>query len=79
MSDLVPDIKKRTEPEGVENMVLRKIFGPKREKVAGELRKLYEQLHALVFVAKYYQSDQIKQHHIPEDSNPLHNDGVCIS
>jgi hypothetical protein len=30
-----------------ENRVLRRIFGPKRDKVTGELRKLYDELHDL--------------------------------
>jgi len=30
-----------------ENMVLRRIFGPKRDEVTGECRKLYEELNDL--------------------------------
>jgi hypothetical protein len=37
-----------------ENRVLRRIFGPKRDEVAGEWRKLHnEELHDFVLFAKY--------------------------
>jgi hypothetical protein len=61
-----------------ENRVVRKLFGPKREEVTGDWRKSYKDLCALSFVPRYHQSDHIKQHHIPDDSNPLHNDGVHV-
>jgi hypothetical protein len=36
------------ETEGVENRVLRRIFGPKRDEVTGDWRKLHsEELHNL--------------------------------
>jgi truncated hemoglobin YjbI len=31
----------------IENRVLRGVFGPKRDKVTGEWRKLYEEIHDL--------------------------------
>jgi hypothetical protein len=41
---LVPDIKEGTEKgEVLENTVLRKIFGPKRDEVTGEWRKLHNE------------------------------------
>jgi hypothetical protein len=41
--------------------VLRRIFGPKRDEVAGECRKLHnEELNDLLFT-KYYSSDQISK------------------
>ena len=45
-----------------ENRVLRRLFGPKRDKVTGELRKLHnEELNDLhVLLTKCYSSDQIK-------------------
>ena len=37
---MVSPIEVGTQPEGFENRVLRRIFGPKRDKVTGEWRKL---------------------------------------
>jgi hypothetical protein len=41
-----------------ENRVLRRIFGPKREKVAGGWRRLHNEV--LVRFTKYYEGDQIE-------------------
>jgi len=38
---LVTDIAGGKEAEGVENMVLRRIFGPRRDEVTGEWRRLH--------------------------------------
>jgi hypothetical protein len=40
---LVSDIKGGTLTEGVENRVLRRIFGQKRDEVTGEWRKLHNE------------------------------------
>jgi hypothetical protein len=40
---LVSDIKGGTYTEGVENRMLRRIFGPKRDEVTGEWRKLHNE------------------------------------
>jgi hypothetical protein len=43
--------------------VLRKIFRPKREKVAGGWRRLhFEELHKFYASTKYYYGDQIKNY-----------------
>jgi hypothetical protein len=43
---LVSHIEGRAQVEGVENRVLRRIFGPKRDEVTGGCRKLNnEELH----------------------------------
>jgi hypothetical protein len=42
-----------------ENRVLRRIFGPKRDEVTGEWRKLHNE--ELVFLTKYYSGDQIEK------------------
>jgi hypothetical protein len=43
-----------------ENRVLRRIFGPKRDEVTGDWRKLHnEELHNLYFLHK--QNDQVKE------------------
>jgi hypothetical protein len=40
---------------------VRRIFGPKRDKVTGEWRKLHnEELNDLYCLTKYYSGDQIK-------------------
>jgi hypothetical protein len=45
---LVSDIKGGTQTEGVENRVLRRIFGPKKDEVTGDWRKLHnEEFHNL--------------------------------
>jgi hypothetical protein len=45
---LVSDIKEGTQTEGVENRLLRRIFGPKRDEVTGDWRKLHkEKLNSL--------------------------------
>jgi hypothetical protein len=45
---LVSDIKGLSYTEGVKNRVLREIFGPKRDEVIGDWRKLHtEELHNL--------------------------------
>jgi hypothetical protein len=42
-----------------ENGVLRRIFGPKREEVAGGWRRLHnEELHDLTRLTEYYSGDQ---------------------
>jgi hypothetical protein len=45
---LVSHVQGRAQTEGVENRVLNRIFGPKRNEVTGEWRKLHdEELHNL--------------------------------
>jgi hypothetical protein len=45
-----------------ENRVLRRIFGPKRDEVTGEWRRLHnEELYALYSSTKYHSGDQIKK------------------
>jgi len=45
---LVSDTEGRSQAEGLENRVPRKIFRPKREEVAGDWRRLHrERLHGL--------------------------------
>jgi hypothetical protein len=39
------------------NRILRKIFGPKREEVRGDWRKLHNGELIFVFLAKYYYVD----------------------
>jgi hypothetical protein len=39
--NLVSDIRRRTQTEGFENRVLRRIFGPKRDEILGGRRKLH--------------------------------------
>jgi hypothetical protein len=46
VGNLIPHTKGRNELRVLENRVLRRIFGPKREKVAGDWRRLHnEELH----------------------------------
>jgi hypothetical protein len=49
-----------------ENRVLRRIFGPKRDEVRGEWRKLHnEELHILY--SKYHQADQVNENGVGGD------------
>ena len=40
---MVADIEGGTQAEGVENRVLRRIFGPRRDEVTGEWRQLHNE------------------------------------
>jgi len=45
-----------------ENMVLRRIFGPRRDKVTGEWRRLHnEELNDFLFLAQYCVGDKIEK------------------
>jgi hypothetical protein len=44
-----------------ENGVLKRIFGPKRDEVTGEWRKLHNELHNLYSFPKYHYEDQVKE------------------
>ena len=44
-----------------ENRVLRRIFGPKRDEVTGEWRKLHSEEFTDLLLTKYYLGDQIKK------------------
>jgi hypothetical protein len=46
---LVSHIKGRTQIDGFESRVLRRIFGPKREEMKGDQRKLYNWATILSF------------------------------
>jgi len=41
--------------------VLRRIFGPKREEVTGDWRKLHNEELRILYYAKYYYGDEIKK------------------
>jgi hypothetical protein len=45
-----------------ENRVLRRIFGPKRNEITGEWRRLHNEEHVLI--TKYYLGDQIKKNEV---------------
>ena len=45
-----------------ENMVLRRIFGPRRDEVTGELRRLHnEELNGLVILTQYCVGDKNRE------------------
>jgi hypothetical protein len=49
----------------IENRVLRRIFGPKRDEVTGEWRKLHsEELHNLYSSPNITEHDQIKENEL---------------
>jgi len=58
---LVAHIEGGTQAEGNENWVLRRIFGHKRDEVAGELRKLHNKELNDLYHTKYYSGDQIEK------------------
>jgi hypothetical protein len=42
--------------------VLKRVFGPKRDEVTGEWRRLHnEELYALIFLTEYHSGDQVKE------------------
>jgi hypothetical protein len=48
-----------------ENRVLRRIFGPKRDELTGQWRKLHnEELHNLYSSPDYYYADQIEENEV---------------
>jgi hypothetical protein len=44
-----------------ENRVLRRIFGPKRDEVMEEWRKLHSGRFIILLITRYYWADQIKE------------------
>jgi hypothetical protein len=58
--NLVAHIEGGTQAEGIENRVLRRVFGPKRDEVAGERRKLHNKELNDLCHTKYYAGDQIE-------------------
>jgi hypothetical protein len=44
-----------------ENRVLRRIFGPKRDEVTGEWRRLHKEELCCIFLFKYYSRDLVKK------------------
>ena len=60
---MVADMERGRRLRVFENRVLRRMFGPKRDKVTRESRKLhYEELNDLL--AKYFSGDKIKKNGI---------------
>jgi hypothetical protein len=51
-----------------ENMVLRKIFGPKRDEVTGEWRRCTVRSFMVLHITKYYMGDKVKKNEM---------DGAC--
>jgi hypothetical protein len=61
-----------------ENKVLRRIFGPKRDEVAGDWRTLHnEELHNLYASSSNF-SDQIKEDEMDRVCSMHGNDEKCI-
>jgi hypothetical protein len=56
---LVPHTKGGTQTEGVENRVLRRIFGPKREEVAGDWRRL-RNLYSSPYIIRLIKSKRMR-------------------
>jgi hypothetical protein len=44
-----------------ENKMPRRIFGPKRDEVTGEWRKIHKDNYYALILTKYYSGDQIKK------------------
>ena len=63
-----------------ESRVLRKIFGPKRDKLkGGEWKRLHnEELYDLCFLTKYYLVDQIKKNEMGRSCGTYGKQGNCI-
>jgi len=62
-------LREERRPRVLESRVLRRIFGPTRDEVTGEWRKLHnEELNNLVTLAQYYSGNQIEKNEM---------DGAC--
>jgi hypothetical protein len=57
---LVADIAGGTQAEVFENRVLRRIFGPRRDEVMGEWRKLHKDLYSSSNIARVIKSRRIR-------------------
>jgi hypothetical protein len=62
-----------------QNRVLKRIFGPKRDDVTGDWRKLHnEELHKLVLLAKHIQNDQVKEDEMDRARSTNGGDEECV-
>jgi hypothetical protein len=62
-----------------ENRVLSRIFGPKRNEVRGDWRKLHnEKLYDLYSLTKYYLGDQIEKNEMGEAYSTYGGHKRCI-
>jgi hypothetical protein len=61
-----------------ENRVLRRIFGPKRDEVTGEWKKLHNELHDLYSSTKYNSGDQIKKNKMGRACGTYEREEWCI-
>jgi hypothetical protein len=60
-----------------ENMVLRRIFGPKRDKVTGEWKRLHnKELYGLL--TKYHSGDQVKKTEMDRTCGTYGGEERCI-
>jgi hypothetical protein len=62
----------------IQNTMLRRIFGPQREEVAGGWRKLYNLGLYSSYSTKYYYDDQIMEDEIDDARNTYKMDDKCI-
>jgi hypothetical protein len=62
-----------------ENGVLRGIFGPKRDEVTGELRKLHnEELHDLLLLTHYCAGDKIQNNEMDRECISDGGGEMCV-
>jgi hypothetical protein len=71
-------LREECRPRVFENRVLRRIFGPKRDEVTGEWRRLHnKELYALL-LTKYHSSDQVKQTEMGRTCGTYGGEDRCI-
>jgi hypothetical protein len=58
-------------------MVLRRTFGPKRDEVTGEWRKLRMRSSVIVFLTKYYAGNQIENNEMGGACS-TYGDEMCV-
>jgi hypothetical protein len=63
---------------GFENRVLRRIFGPKRDEVTGEWRRLHYKELCSVLLNKYHSGNQVKKTEMGRTCGTYEGEERCI-
>jgi hypothetical protein len=61
-----------------ENRVLRRIFGPNRDEITRERRRLHGKEHYALFLTRYYSGDQVKKTEMGRTCSTYGEEQRCI-